>query len=658
MRTSSDNMITYSVLEEENEDFLDDPDLLRDALPQPYRRIDRILEDFLENTWSLIENLENEKKIESGKYRPKKFTKLTVLKDLENINCMSPSTDDNNEFVFVGLDGSISCLDADGITVLDKAEIFDDKTQQSKENSNITSICSSRFNNQVHFVVSISSTGYVFMHLFCINKFYHIPYEMDGDKKYFYRKCEMTKNCSYLAFFLEQNAKNSQPDLCLIEVYKCPKELWAQYVENLYVLKQEDANEVAIQQLPTIQKPTLMCKMRPPTNLIKTSITNYQSMSQLLKLSESANQEVIGLGINNCFTKSHLELKTQTFEKFYNVQLSEEIENQITGNFETDSKIDVEIKFLHSNRLLNVPINLDQLVEIPNGLAVCWNKTNQILFYPFIRLTKDLESRVEYSLPFSSPIMQIELSECNTLIGIVLKNNNLVVFDLISGIDRCCINFQTVDSIKRISFMPPPLPPNKSMLNLKSTENNIPTKILCLLSNGEMHVVDCTMNSDKKTEKIFIPCLSNKDDVCIDFFPCSNLPNLMIVLSITEKLFIFEISKKKMLIELSDDKLDYSYMEKIYGSFVIKNQLFYAKGQVSKEDNNSKILCHSLRNFPQLEDYFAFNNNTQYFCNFLPSKATLNDRVKIFMEKRIDEMPMRNDRLKKVWDEIQMHRNI
>ena len=52
----------------------------------------------------------------------------------------------------------------------------------------------------------------------------------------------------------------------------------------------------------------------------------------------------------------------------------------------------------------------------------------------------------------------------------------------------------------------------------------------------------------------------------------------MIVLSITEKLFIFEISKKKMLIELSDDKLDYSYMEKIYGSFVIKNQLFYAKG--------------------------------------------------------------------------------
>lgn len=53
--------------------------------------------------------------------------------------------------------------------------------------------------------------------------------------------------------------------------------------------------------------------------------------------------------------------------------------------------------------------------------------------------------------------------------------------------------------------MPPPLPPNKSMLNLKSTENKIPTKVLCLLSNGEIHVVDCTLSSDKKTKKIFTP---------------------------------------------------------------------------------------------------------------------------------------------------------
>lgn len=54
----------------------------------------------------------------------------------------------------------------------------------------------------------------------------------------------------------------------------------------------------------------------------------------------------------------------------------------------------------------------------------------------------------------------------------------------------------------------------------------------------------------------------------------------MIVLSITEKLFIFEISKKKMLIELTDDELGYNYnAEKLHGSFAIKDQLFYVKGE-------------------------------------------------------------------------------
>lgn len=58
---------------------------------------------------------------------------------------------------------------------------------------------------------------------------------------------------------------------CLVEVYKCPKDLWAQYVENLYVLKEGENNEVALQQLPAIQKPVLFCKIKPPANLLKTT---------------------------------------------------------------------------------------------------------------------------------------------------------------------------------------------------------------------------------------------------------------------------------------------------------------------------------------------------------------------------------------------------
>ncbi len=390
---------------------------------------------------------------------------------------------------------------------------------------------------------------------------------------------------------------------------------------------------------------------------------NYQNISHLLKLSEGTHPEVIGIGINNAFTKNHLDLKTQVCEKFLNVHLTDEFAAQITGNFVDDSKLDVEIRFLYSNRLLNVPTSLDQLVEIPNGLAVCWNKSSQTLFYPFIRLTKDLESRAEYSMPFSSQVMQIEMSKCNSLIAFILKNNNLVIFDLISGIDRCTVNFKGVDSIKRLYFLPPALPQNnKSILNFKQSQLKIPTRLACLLSNGEIHVVDCTHGSSKIVEKIFEPILANKDDLCVDFFPCIHLPNLVIVLSITNKLFVFDISRRQMILELSnvDNNLHSINSENFQCAFTNMNQSLFIKGYGPEINgcNVPLLICNSLREIPQLEDFFAYNSTTQYYPSYLPVRSCLNDRINILMEERIDEQSARKDRLKKMWTEIQAHRNI
>ena len=94
-------------------------------------------------------------------------------------------------------------------------------------------------------------------------------------------------------------------------------------------------------------------------------------------------------------------------------------------------------------------------IELPNQLAVCWNNSSQLMFYSFGKLTKgkneiklrkhrtqniklfflisELESKSEYLMPVSSEIKFIETTKCNTLIALVLKNNNIVVFDLNTG---------------------------------------------------------------------------------------------------------------------------------------------------------------------------------------------------------------------------------
>ena len=75
--------------------------------------------------------------------------------------------------------------------------------------------------------------------------------------------------------------------------------------------------------------------------------------------------------------------------------------------------------------------------------------------------------------------------------------------------------------------------------------------------------------------------LANKDDLCIDFFPCIHLPNLLIALSITNKLFVMDISKQKLILELSNG--DYFLnMDKFQAAFASRNQLLYAKGWCNK----------------------------------------------------------------------------
>lgn len=79
-KKAHDDSIPYSVLGRETKsDFLNDPELYRDPLPQPYRRIDKLIQEILDDIWSIIEKADNQKKIESEKYRPECTSKPTII---------------------------------------------------------------------------------------------------------------------------------------------------------------------------------------------------------------------------------------------------------------------------------------------------------------------------------------------------------------------------------------------------------------------------------------------------------------------------------------------------------------------------------------------------------------------------------------------------
>lgn len=58
---------------EDEDDYINDPDLLKDDLPQPYRMIDKTLTSLLDSTWETISKREEERIAEANKVRPPQY---------------------------------------------------------------------------------------------------------------------------------------------------------------------------------------------------------------------------------------------------------------------------------------------------------------------------------------------------------------------------------------------------------------------------------------------------------------------------------------------------------------------------------------------------------------------------------------------------------
>jgi hypothetical protein len=138
-------------------------------------------------------------------------------------------------------------------------------------------------------------------------------------------------------------------------------------------------------------------------------------------------------------------------------------------------------------------------------LAVCWNKSNSLLFYPLAKVTKELECKYEYSMSFSSEVKQVSTTKCKNLIAFALNNNNIVVFDLNSGIERTCVHFDGLadgSSIKQIAFLP--ITYSSKQLHLTSEAKLIiETILVCLTSDGKIYLVDCSLGPSYKPQLVF-----------------------------------------------------------------------------------------------------------------------------------------------------------
>ena len=131
-----------------------------------------------------------------------------------------------------------------------------------------------------------------------------------------------------------------------IELFKIPKDAWLQTIDSITTAidankkrefdeeeeEEEESAKPAASSIPppNIAKPQSYCKIKPPQNQFKFLTVNTSNVVQVFKSVENS-LDTIGLGVNNCFSRLHLEAKNQLAEKAFNIPLNDDAANQITG---------------------------------------------------------------------------------------------------------------------------------------------------------------------------------------------------------------------------------------------------------------------------------------------------------------------------------------
>ena len=64
----------FEPLEDDGQDFIQDPEQFKDTLPQPYRMLDKIVTHIFENAWDIITRRETERMVEASKIKPPKYS--------------------------------------------------------------------------------------------------------------------------------------------------------------------------------------------------------------------------------------------------------------------------------------------------------------------------------------------------------------------------------------------------------------------------------------------------------------------------------------------------------------------------------------------------------------------------------------------------------
>ncbi|NXC12456.1 WDR93 protein, partial [Corythaeola cristata] len=420
-------------LKDDEEDFfLQDPDRKRDALPQPFRMVNKLVMLVFENAMEIIERREMLREEQKLKVQPTKCFPTAEFQVSGRANCLAVS----GKYVFVGLSVGLAAFKVSNCTEVCAWDAV--KTE-------ICTICASDLGNERHVLLAVDEMGLVW--LFCFHKesflLIKILNEMeDISKRSICVEVVLSPGGDYAGVLLQGNTKP------WLEIYRLPKDSWLKEMEknpgassglscrerrssSTSAQDSSKADVFLLQESPLsankgdakLSFPVLLLKVKPPK-----PITGSGFKSPLDALKKMDDGSMLGLGYNHLIKESQWELQEAIFRSTYRKYLEAE------GERESKEEIPryATFHFLLPSQILQAGPEMKVQPGVPAGISVHWNGNHNLCLYLLNRPLKekvDSDPKPDVVWPCAAPIACSAVSSCSRYLAVACEDATITIWD-------------------------------------------------------------------------------------------------------------------------------------------------------------------------------------------------------------------------------------
>ncbi|NWW71515.1 WDR93 protein, partial [Climacteris rufus] len=412
--------------DDEEDFFLLDPDRERDALPQPFRMINKLLMQVFESAMEIIERREMLREAEKLKVQPTKCFPTAEFQVTGRANCLAVS----GKYIFVGVSvglAAFSTCDCKGVCAWDAA------------NTEICAIHASHLGNECHVLLAVDEMGLVWLFCFHQDSFLLIKTlneVEDISKRSTCVEVVLSRGGDYAGILLQGNTKG------WLEIYQLPKDSWLTEMEKnlgaaegLACSERRSSCTSAVQNssmslcaFPVsasqadieLDLPVLLLTVKPPK-----PITGTRFKSPLDALKEVDDGSMLGLGYNHLIKDCQWELQEAIFRSTYQKYLEAE------GVTKEEIPRHATFHFLLPSRILVGP-EMKVQPDIPVGIGVHWDGNHNFCLYLLNHpLTKKVDSDLKPDVvwPCAAPIACSAVSSCSRYLALAGEDATITIWD-------------------------------------------------------------------------------------------------------------------------------------------------------------------------------------------------------------------------------------